>query len=219
MTLRRKTTDFIFGRGHVRQALSLTRAECLHPIEVGLSDAAITYGVCHSTVDRQGLAHWRCSGPHRPFPFLYSANPSGVPALVLFSVGGIAGNTGKLAFLIWALSMVMGFVHRTGVHANQLHQTERGAISLEYRTHAAAPYTDAPPDFAVAQWLALHGAELQMSDADKTAAAIAALTAGIRTWTLFQTASDICSSAPCRASHWATAGEAASTGGKSAFSM
>ncbi|WP_204266587.1 hypothetical protein, partial [Escherichia coli] len=35
---------------------------------------------------------------------------SGVPALVLFSVGGIAGNTGKLAFLIWTLSMLMGFI-------------------------------------------------------------------------------------------------------------
>src|SRR4051812_8399607 len=35
---------------------------------------------------------------------------SGVPALVLFSVGGIAGNTGKLAFLIWILSMIMGFI-------------------------------------------------------------------------------------------------------------
>ncbi len=35
---------------------------------------------------------------------------SGVPALVLFSVGGIAGNTGKLAFLIWTLSMIMGFI-------------------------------------------------------------------------------------------------------------
>lgn len=35
---------------------------------------------------------------------------SGVPALVLFSVGGIAGNTGKLAFLVWMLSMTMGFI-------------------------------------------------------------------------------------------------------------
>lgn len=28
---------------------------------------------------------------------------------------------------------------RTGVQANQLHQTERGAISFEYLTQAAAP--------------------------------------------------------------------------------
>jgi len=35
---------------------------------------------------------------------------SGVPALVLFSIGGIAGTTGKVAFLVWAVSMVMGLI-------------------------------------------------------------------------------------------------------------
>jgi amino acid transporter len=35
---------------------------------------------------------------------------SGVPALVLFSIGGIAGNVGSFAFMIWILSMVMGFI-------------------------------------------------------------------------------------------------------------
>lgn len=35
---------------------------------------------------------------------------SGVPALVLFSIGGIAGTTGNVAFAIWALSMLMGFL-------------------------------------------------------------------------------------------------------------
>ena len=35
---------------------------------------------------------------------------SGVPALVLFSIGGIAGTTGTLAFLIWIASMIMGFL-------------------------------------------------------------------------------------------------------------
>ncbi|MDZ4791531.1 MAG: APC family permease [Hyphomicrobiales bacterium] len=35
---------------------------------------------------------------------------SGVPALVLFSIGGIAGTTGNLAFLIWTVSMIMGFI-------------------------------------------------------------------------------------------------------------
>jgi amino acid transporter len=35
---------------------------------------------------------------------------SGVPALVLFSIGGIAGNVGAFAFMIWILSMVMGFI-------------------------------------------------------------------------------------------------------------
>jgi len=35
---------------------------------------------------------------------------SGVPALVLFSIGGIAGTTGTIAFAIWAASMMMGFL-------------------------------------------------------------------------------------------------------------
>jgi amino acid transporter len=35
---------------------------------------------------------------------------SGVPALVLFSIGGISGMVGNLAFLIWIASMLMGFV-------------------------------------------------------------------------------------------------------------
>lgn len=35
---------------------------------------------------------------------------SGVPALVLFSIGGIAGTTGKVAFLIWTVSIIMGLL-------------------------------------------------------------------------------------------------------------
>ncbi len=35
---------------------------------------------------------------------------SGVPALVLFSIGGIAGTTGNVAFLVWMASMLMGFI-------------------------------------------------------------------------------------------------------------
>lgn len=35
---------------------------------------------------------------------------SGVPALVLFSIGGIAGTTGNVAFLVWGVSMVMGLI-------------------------------------------------------------------------------------------------------------
>jgi amino acid transporter len=35
---------------------------------------------------------------------------SGVPPLVLFSIGGIAGTVGNIAFLIWALSILMGFI-------------------------------------------------------------------------------------------------------------
>ncbi|MBL4926861.1 APC family permease [Fuscibacter oryzae] len=35
---------------------------------------------------------------------------AGVPPLVLFSIGGIAGTTGKLAFVVWMVSMLMGFL-------------------------------------------------------------------------------------------------------------
>lgn len=35
---------------------------------------------------------------------------SGVPALVLFSIGGIAGTVGKVALTVWTLSMIMGFI-------------------------------------------------------------------------------------------------------------
>ena len=51
-------------------------------------------GQLHRTIDWRG-AFWVASG---------------VPALVLFSIGGIAGTTGKLAFLIWTASMILGFL-------------------------------------------------------------------------------------------------------------
>ena len=35
---------------------------------------------------------------------------AGVPPLVLFSIGGIAGTVGQLAFVVWMISMVMGFL-------------------------------------------------------------------------------------------------------------
>lgn len=35
---------------------------------------------------------------------------AGVPPLVLFSIGGIAGTTGKVAFVVWIISMIMGFL-------------------------------------------------------------------------------------------------------------
>jgi amino acid transporter len=35
---------------------------------------------------------------------------AGVPPLVLFSIGGIAGVAGKLAFVVWIISMTMGFL-------------------------------------------------------------------------------------------------------------
>lgn len=51
-------------------------------------------GELHRTIDWRG-AFWIASG---------------VPALVLFSIGGIAGTTGNIAFMIWSFSMVMGFL-------------------------------------------------------------------------------------------------------------
>lgn len=35
---------------------------------------------------------------------------SGCPAFVLFSIGGIAGTVGKVAFIVWTVSIVMGFI-------------------------------------------------------------------------------------------------------------
>ena len=35
---------------------------------------------------------------------------AGVPPLVLFSIGGIAGVAGQAAFVVWILSMCMGFL-------------------------------------------------------------------------------------------------------------
>ena len=35
---------------------------------------------------------------------------AGVPPLVLFTIGGIAGVAGKMAFIVWILSMIMGFL-------------------------------------------------------------------------------------------------------------
>src|SRR5262249_19949468 len=35
---------------------------------------------------------------------------SGVPALVLFSIGGIAATVGKASWLVWTISILFGFV-------------------------------------------------------------------------------------------------------------
>jgi amino acid transporter len=56
--------------------------------------AAEQSGQLHRTIDWKG-AFWVASG---------------VPPLVLFSIGGIAGTVGGIAFLIWALSILMGFI-------------------------------------------------------------------------------------------------------------
>ncbi|NEU14756.1 APC family permease [Methylobacterium sp. BTF04] len=149
---------------------------------------------------------------------------SGVPALVLFSVGGIANNTGKLAFLIWTLSMIMGFIQSfTYAEIAGLFPNKSGGASIygaaawvryaklvaplsvwcnwfawspvlslgcsiaaSYMINAVAPAPTATSP-AVVQWLATDGASLQMAEPDKLAAAIAAVSPGIRTWSLFQT--------------------------------
>lgn len=149
---------------------------------------------------------------------------SGVPALVLFSVGGIAGNTGKLAFLIWTLSMVMGFIQSfsyaeiAGLFPNKSGGASvYGAaawvryskliaplsvwcnwfawspvlslgcsIAASYIINALAPAPTATSP-AVVQWLAAQGASLQGTEAEKLAAAVAAVSPSLRTWSLFST--------------------------------
>lgn len=66
---------------------------------------------------------------------------SGVPALVLFSIGGIAGNTGKLAFLVWTISMVMGFLQSfTYAEIAGLFPNKSGGASI-YGATAWLPYS------------------------------------------------------------------------------
>lgn len=66
---------------------------------------------------------------------------SGVPALVLFSIGGIAGMAGKLAFLIWAVSMFMGFVQSfTYAEIAGLFPNKSGGASV-YGATAWLPYS------------------------------------------------------------------------------
>ncbi len=149
---------------------------------------------------------------------------SGVPALVLFSVGGIAGNTGKLAFLIWTLSMLMGFIQSfsyaeiAGLFPNKSGGASvYGAaawvryskliaplsvwcnwfawspvlslgcsIAASYILNAVAPAPSATSP-AVVQWLAGEGAGLAGTEAERLAAAVAAVSPGVRTWSLFST--------------------------------
>ena len=66
---------------------------------------------------------------------------SGVPALVLFSIGGIAGTTGTLAFLIWTVSMMMGFVQSfTYAEIAGLFPNKSGGASV-YGATAWLPYS------------------------------------------------------------------------------
>lgn len=66
---------------------------------------------------------------------------SGVPALVLFSIGGIAGTTGTLAFLIWTASMMMGFIQSfTYAEIAGLFPNKSGGASI-YGATAWLPYS------------------------------------------------------------------------------
>lgn len=147
---------------------------------------------------------------------------SGVPALVLFSIGGIAGTTGKLSFLIWAASIFMGCIQSyTYAEIAGLFPNKSGGASIygaaawvryaklvaplsvwcnwfawspvlslgcsiaaAYILNAIAPIPLATSP-EVTHWLAAHGASLTGSQSDKIAAAVAALTPGIRSWTGF----------------------------------
>ena len=149
---------------------------------------------------------------------------SGVPALVLFSIGGIAGTTGKLAFLIWTLSMIMGFIQSFTYAeiAGMFPEKSGGAsvygaaawvryskliaplsvwcnwiawspvlslgcsIAAAYILNALSPLPTADSP-AVVAWLAAHAGTLTGTADENVAAAIAALTPAIRTWTLFST--------------------------------
>src|SRR5579863_7167357 len=140
---------------------------------------------------------------------------SGVPALVLFSIGGIAGTAGNLAFLIWAASIALGFIQSfTYAEIAGLFPNKSGGASIygaaawvryvkfvaplsvwcnwiawspvlslgcsiaaAYILNALAPIPAAQSP-EVVHLIAAHASTLHGSDADKTAAAIAALTPG-----------------------------------------
>lgn len=87
-------------------------------------DSAVSSGKLHRRINWTG-AFWVASG---------------VPALVLFSIGGIAGTTGKLAFIIWAVSMLMGFLQSfTYAEIAGLFPNKSGGASV-YGAAAWLPY-------------------------------------------------------------------------------
>jgi amino acid transporter len=171
----------------------------------GIAETSEESGTLHRSIDWKG-AFWVASG---------------VPALVLFSIGGVAGNVGALTFVVWALSMMMGFIQSfTYAEIAGLFPNKSGGASIygaaawlpyskliaplsvwcnwfawspvlslgcsiaaAYIINAYAPGPTADSQ-AVISWLVAHGASLTGSDADKTAAAIAAVTPSIRSWSL-----------------------------------
>jgi len=92
---------------------------------VGMAETSEEAGTLHRAIDWKG-AFWVASG---------------VPALVLFSIGGVAGNVGALTFLVWALSMVMGFIQSfTYAEIAGLFPNKSGGASI-YGAAAWLPYS------------------------------------------------------------------------------
>ena len=139
---------------------------------------------------------------------------SGVPALVLFSIGGIAGTVGNPAFAVWAVSMMFGFVQSfTYAEIAGLFPNKSGGASV-YGAAAWLKYSKLIAPLSVwCNWLAwtpvlslgctiaagyilnalapIPSAESPVvqqwlaSNAGRTAAdAVVALTPSIRTWSL-----------------------------------
>lgn len=139
---------------------------------------------------------------------------SGVPALVLFSIGGIAGTVGNPAFAVWAVSMMFGFVQSfTYAEIAGLFPNKSGGASV-YGAAAWLKYSKLIAPLSVwCNWLAwtpvlslgctiaagyilnalapIPTAESPVvqqwlaSNAGRTGAdAVAALTPSIRTWSL-----------------------------------
>ena len=65
---------------------------------------------------------------------------SGVPALVLFSIGGIAGAVGTPAFAVWAVSMCLGFVQSfTYAEIAGLFPNKSGGAAVYRGGHSSTP--------------------------------------------------------------------------------
>lgn len=173
---------------------------------VKVSSVVPESGALHRSIDWKG-AFWVASG---------------VPALVLFSIGGISGMVGNLAFIIWAASMGMGFIQSfTYAEIAGLFPSKSGgasvygaaawiryskfiaplsvwcnwfawspvlslgcSIAAAYILNALVPIPSAT-SLSVTQWIALHGAGISGGQSAQVAAAVAALTPSLRTWTLF----------------------------------
>lgn len=77
--------------------------------------SAVEQRTLHRTIDWRG-AFWIASG---------------VPALVLFSIGGMAGTTGNVAFAIWTVSLILGLLQSfTYAELAGLFPNKSGGVSV-----------------------------------------------------------------------------------------